>query len=399
MDEKHVILIVDDTPENLQVLGNLLEQQGYEVLVATNGADALENAMSIPMPDLILLDVMMPDMNGYEVCTRLKGAESTKDIPIIFVTAMSDDSNEETGLAMGAVDYIRKPFKLPLVMARVRNQLELQLHRNHLAELVKERTTELAALNAELEQRIAEEVEKNIQKDHLMFQQARLTAMGEMLSCIAHQWRQPLNNIGLNIQCFQLDYDDGKLDRSQFTAFVEGNMNILSHLSHTIDDFRTFFIQEKTCTTFEPFKAIEKSVALVRTAFESMGIAITLVDHGAPPVMGCGNEFSQVVLNIISNARDVLLERYIPDPVIEICCYRENNYSCVSVRDNGGGIPTEILEKIFDPYFTTKFQSQGTGIGLYMVKMIIEKHMGGSCTARNTADGAEFIIRIPAHVV
>lgn len=390
-----MILIVDDTPSNLQVLGDLLELEGHDVLLASNSYEGLEKARMSPAPDLILLDVMMPGMDGYEVCRQLKSAVDTKDIPVVFITGMSDKSNEEKGLKLGAVDYIHKPFSLSLVSARVRNQLDLQSHRNHLTNLVEQRTAELAALNAELEQRVADEVEKSIQKDHLMFQQARLAAMGELLSNIAHQWRQPLNHLGLAIQTLPMDFEDGDLDGHKLKQFVDDTMGILDHLSQTIDEFRNFFAIEHSRTKFDPCLMTEKTISLVRAGFEQLGISVILVKQGSKPIMGYGDEFSQVVINLLTNAKDILLERHIRKPMIEVRCYCEDNITCVAVRDNGGGIREEILAKIFDPYFTTKFSSQGTGIALYMAKMIIEKHMGGSCTASNTTDGAEFVIKLP----
>jgi len=394
MIKKFNILIVDDIPENLQVLGDILEQEGCEVRIASSGPEALLDAIKAP-PDLILLDVMMPDMDGFEVCCRLKDDEKSRGIPVIFVTAMSDEVNEEKGLSLGAVDYIHKPFNLLLVRSRVRNQLELQRHRNHLEELVAQRTAELAALNEALEQRVADEVLKNVEKDHLMFQQARLAATGETLSFIAHQWRQPLNNLGLEIQALQQEFEEDGFDSALLRQFVNNGMEILTFLSSTINDFSDFFRRVDASAPFDPYQMIEKSVGLVRATFEREGISLMLLNQSATPIVGYGNEFSQVLLNILANAKDALLARQIPAPMIEIRCYRDDDNIFVTVRDNGGGIPVEILGKIFDPYFTTKFQSQGTGIGLYMAKLIIEKHMGGSLAVRNTPDGAEFLIKLP----
>ncbi len=397
MDRKHSVLIVDDTPENLQVLGDMLEQDGYEVLVSTNGPDALDNAMSAPPPDLILLDIMMPDMDGFEVCRLLKASSKTQGIPVIFISALDMPEQKVKAFREGAVDYVTKPFQSEEVLARVNTHIQLKLHRENLQLLVEQRTAELANLNAGLEKQIADEVEKSIQKDHLMFQQSRLVTMGETLSFIAHQWRQPLNNIGLSIQALLMDYQDGICDNQMLTSFVDTNMAILHYLSQTIQDFSTFFRREAVCSAFDPYQMVERAVGLVQATFKQNGISLLLDNQCTRPVWGYGNEFSQVILNFLVNARDVLLERQVKEPVIEIRCYCEEDSCCIAVRDNGGGIPEDIMGRIFDPYFTTKFQSQGTGIGLYMAKMIIEKHMAGSCTASNTSGGAEFVIRLPAH--
>ena len=139
---RQTILIVDDSPENIMILMDLLGDK-YTITVATNGKRALQLAGCDTPPDLILLDVLMPDMNGYEVCSRLKTGPRTADIPVIFITALSDESDEQKGLDLGAVDFILKPFSPPLVQARVRNHLELKKHRDHLEEVVQERTREL----------------------------------------------------------------------------------------------------------------------------------------------------------------------------------------------------------------------------------------------------------------
>ncbi|MFA7059357.1 MAG: hybrid sensor histidine kinase/response regulator [Pedobacter sp.] len=397
------VLIIDDTPENIHVLMSILRDE-YAIVVATVGEKALQLVTNVPIPDIILLDINMPGMDGYEVCSRLKADEMTCHIPVIFITAMSAEEDERKGLELGAVDYIHKPFNPALVKMRIRNQLDLKQYRDNLEDLVEQRTMELTiqhklleTLNANLEQRVAEEVEKNLEKDRFLIHQARFAAMGEMLNNIAHQWRQPLNNVGLLLQCAQLDYDDGRLDRSAFKQLVAKCMEMLQFMSQTIDDFQVFFKPMRERELFDPYSMLEKALSLVRSSFEKRGISINVNNYGTTVMLGFGNEFTQAILNILNNAGDVLTERGVAKPFIEIRCSHENNMNIIDIRDNGGGITLDIMDKIFDPYFTTKFMSQGTGIGLYMTKMIIEKNMGGKITARNTAEGAEFIIELPVH--
>jgi CheY-like chemotaxis protein len=166
MDEKHVILIVDDTPENLRVLGDMLELEGYEVLVATNGPDALENARTTPAPDLILLDIMMPDMDGYEVCRRLKADADLKQIPVIFISALGMSDQKVQGFREGAVDYVTKPFQAEEVVARVHTHIQLARTEElkHEIAVRKRAEEELHILNEELEQRVKQrtaELEEN----------------------------------------------------------------------------------------------------------------------------------------------------------------------------------------------------------------------------------------------
>lgn len=143
MDKKHIVLIVDDTPENLRLLGDMLEHEGYEVMVATSGADALQNAMELPRPELILLDIMMPDMDGYEVCRRLKGDPDLNGIPVIFISALYMPEQKIQAFREGAVDYVTKPFQAEEVLARVKTHIQLKLYRDNLQLLVEQRTREL----------------------------------------------------------------------------------------------------------------------------------------------------------------------------------------------------------------------------------------------------------------
>ncbi len=142
MEEKQRILIVDDTPSNIRILNDILRDE-YSISISTNGADALELANSENRPDLILLDIMMPEMDGYEVCRRLKASERTKNIPVLFVTAKTDIEDEKMGLELGAVDYIAKPISPPVVISRVRNHMNLHLYQEHLEELVARRTKQI----------------------------------------------------------------------------------------------------------------------------------------------------------------------------------------------------------------------------------------------------------------
>jgi len=426
---RSLILIVDDDSNNLAIVSAVLEEYGYKVFVAEDGESGIRRAL-LTMPDLILLDVLMPGIDGFETCRRLKSMETTRDIPVIFMTALAEMDHKVQGFAAGAVDYVTKPLQREEVLARVGVHLhirslamELRDANESLEKRVEERTLTLArindelqkeivertlaeealavkqrqleALNADLEQRVAEEVEKNLQKDRILFHNARLAAMGELLNNIAHQWRQPLNSLALLIQGGFFEYKKGDLDPESFSRCANRCMEIVTSMSKTINLFQSFFVPEGARREFQPFEMVEKSLSIVRASYEQNGISIRIVDEGTYPMIGFGIEFSQVVLSLLNNAKDVLIERRTPDPTVEIRCYSEEGKNVITIRDNAGGIPAEILDKIFDPYFTTKFKSQGTGIGLYMSKMIIEKSMGGRLSVRNTPEGAEFSIELP----
>lgn len=253
---------------------------------------------------------------------------------------------------------------------------------------------QLETLNEKLEERVFEELEKNRDKDRIMMHQGRLAAMGEMIGNIAHQWRQPLNNIGLLVQGILVDYEDGTLDAVSLQRQIDICMDSVQYMSRTIDDFRSFFRPDKEKRLFVVGDALTRVLSLVRANFANSGIKLMVEDGDAGIVLGYANEYSQALLNIVVNAKDALLERQTERPAIELRCYRSDDKSVVTVHDNAGGISDTLIDKIFDPYFTTKEKTQGTGIGLYMAKMIIEKNMGGSLTVRNTDKGAEFRIEV-----
>lgn len=253
---------------------------------------------------------------------------------------------------------------------------------------------ELEALNDTLERRIAEEVELNRKKDRLMIHQGRLAAMGEMIGNIAHQWRQPLNRIGLVVQRIELEYELGGLSEESVKAMVSECMEYALYMSNTIDDFRNFFTPEQEQTSFSLNDAINRGLSLIRASVENKNIALSFQEDCRCMLTGHANVFTQAILNLVNNSIDALLAHKPPEPFIKIHCFHSGNRSVVTVSDNAGGIGEPILNKIFDPYFTTKYKSLGTGIGLYMSKMIIENNMGGSLSVRNIEGGAEFIIEL-----
>ncbi len=253
---------------------------------------------------------------------------------------------------------------------------------------------QLEELNQLLEKRIAETVNDLRQKDELLIQQGRMAAMGEMINNIAHQWRQPLNNIGLIVQSLQLTFKAGTLTTEIMHKDIANTMQLLQQMSATIDDFRNFFSQDKVLQTFTVNKAIKRSLNFMLPSLKNSNIVVRCDEQPDVQAEGYPGEYTQAMLNIFTNAKDVLLEREIAMPCIDIRIFSENGRSVVTITDNGGGIPETVLPKIFDPYFTTKGNGIGTGIGLFMSKVIIEKNMQGRLTASNAESGAEFRIEL-----
>lgn len=249
----------------------------------------------------------------------------------------------------------------------------------------------LQRLNQELDQRVQQELAKNREKDHLLIQQSRLAAMGEMVHNIAHQWRQPLNALGLQMLNLKDAYEFNELSPELMSKTVADSQRLIQRMSQTIDDFRSFFMPNRKKEPFRLRQAIEQAIGIVEASFRNHDIAIRLDPGGDIQVNGYANEFAQVVLNLLVNAKDAVMASRTEGGAIHIAVEEAGDWVRVIVSDNGGGIPEAALPRMFDPYFTTK--EKGSGIGLYMSKMIVE-HMGGSITGENADGGARFVVTL-----
>ncbi|MBM9575738.1 PAS domain S-box protein [Leptospira sp. 201903070] len=258
-----------------------------------------------------------------------------------------------------------------------------------------EKTSALEELNRGLEARVESEIQKRREQEKAMIVRSRLADMGEMIGNIAHQWRQPLNAIALCVQDFSYAYSEGELDEEYIEDSTKKIMNLVEQMSGTIDDFRNYFRPNKTKEKFSLKTVIQKSFSLVSESLKSHNISIYFNPDEDYEVFGFPNEFSQVILNIIANSRDALMESRPEEPEIHVDIRKEGDKKLVIIRDNGGGIETSVLEKLFQPYFTTKDQGKGTGIGLYMSKSIIENNMEGKIYAYNSDKGAVMVIELP----
>ncbi len=258
---------------------------------------------------------------------------------------------------------------------------------------LKQAEDELKRLNENLEQRVAGEAAKNREKDHLLIQQSRLAAMGEMIGNIAHQWRQPINALNLLLVNIKDAYDFGELSGEELQRQVKTGNRLIQQMSTTIDDFRNFFRPDKEKAPFSLSATLAETREILGASLANHNIALEEdVPHDIT-VTGYANEYAQALLNLINNANEAILAKNIETGRIRVEIREEDGMAVVRVTDNGGGIPEEVLPKIFDPYFTTK--AKGTGIGLYMTKAIVETNMGGRIEVRNTGDGAEFIVAVP----
>ena len=253
---------------------------------------------------------------------------------------------------------------------------------------------QLRQFNKSLEERIAQAVDEMRLKDQMMIMQERRAVMGEMIHNIAHQWRQPLNALGLYLQDLPLSYGSPEFNKEYLKASVDKSMQLIDHMSQTINDFMNFFRSDKKTTTFCVNEVIKRTLSLIEKSFQDHQIRISFQVGGDRYVNGYPNEYSQALLNILINARDALVENQSEDARILIQSFAEGDKTVVTITDNAGGIADEIIDRLFDPYFTTKGPDKGTGIGLFMSMTIIEKNMGGRLTVRNTGTGAEFRIEV-----
>lgn len=280
----------------------------------------------------------------------------------------------------------------------------------------KEAEQELQDINQTLGQRVKQEIKTRLEQERMLVQQAKMAAMGEMIGAIAHQWRQPLNSVGIIIQDIKDAFRNGDLDQSYLDRSVDETMRQVTFMSKTIDDFRNFFKPDKERVVFDMKRTATEVLALLSSQLHAKNICWRLNCHAHNKSYGAGdeiefcqemtvagfpNEMKQVFLNLIANAADAILacrqenDAGNEEGNIQLDFSHEGDTVVARILDNGGGVPEAIFDRIFEPYYTTKEQGRGTGIGLYMAKMIVENNMGGQLTMQNKDAGAEFIITIP----
>ncbi|MBP1752594.1 MAG: multi-sensor signal transduction histidine kinase [Geobacteraceae bacterium] len=403
-----------------EIIGSCIELKRAEITLLNNEEkfrglskefnailDTVPDSLTLQSPDLKIiwanrgaaarLSLKIDEIIGRE-CYRLwhQSGEPCRKCPVQRCFRNGEPAKENVTTPDGRIWELRAvPVKGE--NGRVVNVVEVarEITERKLAEQeLKAKKAELEVLNRNLGERVREEVTKNREKDHILIQQSRQAVMGEMFGYIAHQWRQPLTVVSLLVQDIEECYTYANFTKDYLDTTVNKIIQLIQHMSLTIDDFRDFFKPDKVKTQFFVDEIVKKTLCFMEASLKYYEIAVDTNIETGLSVNGYPNEYSQVLLNILSNAKDVFIERKTAEPRISIKGFRELNKTVVTITDNAGGIDNAIKNRVFDPYFSTKNGSNSTGIGLYMSRIIIEKNMGGSLTARNVENGAEFRIDV-----
>ncbi len=396
--KKDLIQIVDDVPENLQVLGKVLARNGYRVAVSTNGQQALD-ALDDILPDLILLDVMMPGMDGIEVCRRIKQNKKTQHIPVLFISAQSESRQKVKGFEAGASDYIGKPFDTVEVLARVKTHLELKkamqtirMQNEHLEELVDART-------------------------HDLIQAERRAAFSLFSQGIVHNLKSPLTAIMGGVQLLEYQKDQIMADGienipepySAFMALGLKYLSIFKEASQKLNDMIQSLMVKFRDDNSQTIEKVDINGLLKKefnfltadSRFKYKTQKSILLAEEALYTSVIPGELNQIIENIVQNALDAMFKQENQQLVFK--SGKDGNMVWFSIADNGPGMDNETKEKIFDAFYTTKPAQAtepgvpvGTGLGLFMCRQIIEKYSGRLEVESAPGKGTTFKIILPA---
>jgi signal transduction histidine kinase len=429
-EEEVKILLVDDTPTNLKVLSEAVRNQGWTTLIATDGETAIEQA-AYAQPSLILLDVMMPGIDGFETCARLKRNPVTANIPIIFMTALSDAVNKVKGLDLGAVDYITKPFQQEEVLARVKLHLKLY----HLAQSLEAQNNQLEARVLKRTQELEQSMKQMQNMQLQLIQSEKLSSLGELMAGLAHEINNPVNYLTGNLD-YAKKYVNDMIEH--LTLYRQGAdaETIESHAQRIDLEFLLRDLPSMVNSMNLGIQRIEEISVSLRTFARSdqddkircdihqgLDSAVLILRHrlkanqfrpeiqiikqyGDLPEIDCFlGQLNQVFMNLLANAIDALdegngdrsFEEITASPnQITVKTSVEGDWVYISIGDNGCGIPETVQAKIFDYLYTTKPVGKGTGIGLALVSQIVRESHGGTIEVRsNAGEGSEFVLGLP----
>lgn len=427
------ILLVDDNPTNLKVLSEAMANSGCTILVATDGKRAIKQA-EYASPDLILLDVMMPGIDGFETCSQLKSNPKTQDIPVIFMTALNDTVNKVKGLNLGAVDYITKPFQQEEVLARVGVHLRLRSLTKKLSEqneLLEEKVEERTA-------KLKQALDKLNQSQLQLVQHEKMSTLGQLVAGVAHEINNPIGFIDGNInhaqgyikdlleliELYQTEYPNTTPNILEFMEeidleFVKDDLlKLISSMREGTKRIRNISVSLRTFSRldtqsrveFNVREGIDSTIAILKHRLkgnENRPEIEVIREYGDIPEIKCyPGQLNQVFMNILSNAIDALDDASAgrdyedieanPNRIVIRTRMDESSWLIISIQDNGCGMSESVSTQIFDNLFTTKPVGKGTGLGLSISRQIIEEKHQGQLSCRSApGKGTEFIIKLP----
>lgn len=363
---KFTVLLVDDIQENLYSLQMLIEDNfDIKIFTALSAQEGMEILLHNKV-DLILSDIQMPEIDGFEFAQYLKDIEITRNIPIIFITGIYDkDEYKSRGYEIGAVEYITKPINNSLLISKLKIYIDIY-------ETIKESNNQLYKTN------------------ELLIHNSKMASMGEMIGIIAHQLKQPLNILSLYCQDMGITYEFDEINDKYMKDFTNNTNEQIKYMNNTINGFLDFFNPNKNKEEFFLCEAIDKALEIVKSRISKSNVELILDIDESLKTLGIKMELSQVILNIINNSIDVFIQRDIQKPKIIIKLYQNESKNILIIDDNAGGVENNQLEKILEPYYSTK--ENGTGIGLYMVKLIVKNSFHGDLKVLNSDEGLKFII-------
>ncbi|MEM1173154.1 MAG: hybrid sensor histidine kinase/response regulator [Cyanobacteria bacterium P01_H01_bin.35] len=442
------ILIADDIPENLKLLSQILKNAGHTVRAVTNGKLALK-AIDAQLPDLILLDINMPEIDGYEVCEQLKANPKTENIPVIFLSALDEVLNKVKAFSVGGLDYIIKPFHLEEVLIRIQNQLQINYSRkliikqNLMLEKKNQRLLTSEALLTQKSENLEQALEELKQAQVQMIQNAKMAGLGQLAAGVAHEVNNSINFINNNLD-YANTYLEELLDLVKLyqEEYPSPNQKIQNNIEEIDLDFlsddlpEVIFSMKKGAERIQKIvdslgnfsrinqaeyklvdihQGIESTLALLKSRIEETDNLLPvhiIKEYGQIPKTKCyPNQLNQVFLNILNNAiyfleanrqkqveQQINSQQDLPKILVTTELITDEKI-LIKISDNGVGIDESIKERIFEPFFTTKEVGQGTGLGLSVsYQIIVEQHHGKLTCDSQIDQGSTFIIEIPINV-
>jgi signal transduction histidine kinase len=422
------VLLVDDNPNNLKVLSEAIQRCGWKALMATDGESAIRQT-EYAHPDLILLDVMMPGLDGFETCRRLKANPLTYNTPVIFMTALCDPTDKVKGLEIGAVDYITKPFQHEEVIARLKLHLKISNLTRTLEQRVQERTAELTQSLQQLKQTQLQ-----------LIQSEKMSTLGQLVAGIGHEINNPIGFISgncyhieeyvkdilrlVNLQQQKLPHLDPEieelLEEIDLEYLIEDLPKILLSMHQGIDRLKDISLSLRTFARsdisskveFQIHEGMDSTLMLLKHRLKNQGNRPTIEvvrQYGTLPSIICyPGQMNQVFMNIIANAIDAFddLHQNHLDQEIAVCyphtitittsVDNEERNVAICIEDNAIGMPPDVQARIFEPSFTTKVVGKGTGLGLAIsYQIVVDKHNGEINCFSTFGKGTKFIITLP----